>query len=123
MSDVTMTAQDYPVSAIPWPQAVDWSHRELQRYLDAAADPDIQALATRCPPWSVADLSAHLAATFRRFADQLEKARSGSSPPPSLRMSSPGRTFAPSATSTVIRLASWPRRRVVSSARWTRSTR
>lgn len=78
MSDVTMTAQDYPVSAIPWPQAVDWSHRELQRYLDAAADPDIQALATRCPPWSVADLSAHLAASFRRFADQLEKARSGS---------------------------------------------
>lgn len=72
-----MPAGDFATSTVPWPDAVEWSRRELRAYLDAAADPAIQALPTRCPAWSVADLSAHLAATFRRFADQLEKARAG----------------------------------------------
>lgn len=72
-----MPAGDFAASTVPWPDAVEWSRRELRAYLDAAADPAIQALPTRCPAWSVADLSAHLAATFRRFADQLEKARAG----------------------------------------------
>jgi uncharacterized protein (TIGR03083 family) len=72
-----MPAGDYPVPSIPWPNAISWSRRELRLYLAAAADPAIQALPTRCPPWTVADLTAHLAVTFRRFADQLGKARAG----------------------------------------------
>jgi uncharacterized protein (TIGR03083 family) len=67
----------YPASAVPWPAAVEWSHRELQRYLAAAADPAVQALPTRCHPWTVRDLTAHLAATFQRFADHLVRARAG----------------------------------------------
>jgi uncharacterized protein (TIGR03083 family) len=72
-----MPADDYPVSAIPWPDAISWSLEELRLYLAAAADPAVQAQPTRCPPWTAADLTAHLAATFRRFADQLDKARAG----------------------------------------------
>lgn len=72
-----MPAGVYPVSAIPWPDAIGWSLRELRLYLAPAADPAVQVLPTRCPPWTVTDLTAHLAATFRRFADQLDKARAG----------------------------------------------
>lgn len=67
----------YPPSAVPWPDAVGWSRQELRAYLTAAAGPAVQTLPTRCPPWTVADLTAHLAATFQRFADQLAKARAG----------------------------------------------
>jgi uncharacterized protein (TIGR03083 family) len=70
------------VSAVPWPEAVRWSREELQSYLTAAADPAIQDLPTRCPPWKVAGLTAHLAATFQRFADQLSRARAGNLDPP-----------------------------------------
>ena len=66
-----MAISDYRPSAIPWPLALDWSAAELRGYLAAAADPALQHLATRCPAWTVHDLTAHLAATFRRFADQL----------------------------------------------------
>jgi uncharacterized protein (TIGR03083 family) len=72
-----MRASDYPPSAVPWPQAVGWSRAELRAYLAEAADPPSQALPTRCPPWTVSDLTTHLAATFGRFADQLAKARDG----------------------------------------------
>lgn len=72
-----MPVGDHPPSAVPWPAAISWSHRELRAYLAAAADPAIQALPTRCPPWTVANLTAHLAATFSRFAVQLAKARTG----------------------------------------------
>ena len=70
-----MAISDYPPSAIPWPAALDWSAEELRGYLAAAADPAIQHLPTRCPPWAVRDLTAHLAATFQRFAGQLDKAK------------------------------------------------
>lgn len=72
-----MAVRDYPAAAVPWPTAVDWTREELRRYLDAAADPACQALPTRCPPWTVRDLTAHLAATFQRFADLLDEARAG----------------------------------------------
>jgi uncharacterized protein (TIGR03083 family) len=72
-----MAISDYPPSAIPWPMAVDWSAIELGSYLTSAADPAIQRVPTRCPPWTIRDLTAHLAATFRRFAGQLDKADSG----------------------------------------------
>lgn len=74
---IDMPTGDYAASAIPWPDAISWSLQELRLYLAAAADPAVQALPTRCLPWTVADLTAHLAATFRRFADQLDKARAG----------------------------------------------
>lgn len=75
--DRHVTVGDYPPSAVPWPDAVGWSRAELRAYLAAAANPGIQVLPTRCPPWTVADLTAHLAATFQRFAGQLAKARDG----------------------------------------------
>jgi hypothetical protein len=68
---------DYPPSAIPWPIAVDWSAIELGDYLASAADPAIQRVPTRCAPWAIRDLTAHLAATFRRFAGQLDRANAG----------------------------------------------
>ena len=49
----------------------------FRSYLACAADPAVQRAATRCPPWTVRDLTAHLAATFHRFADQLGKASAG----------------------------------------------
>lgn len=72
-----MAISDYPPSAIPWPMAVDWSAIELVGYLTSAADPAIQRVPTRCPPWTIRDLTAHLAATFGRFADQLDRASFG----------------------------------------------
>jgi uncharacterized protein (TIGR03083 family) len=42
----------------------------------------VRTLPTRCPPWNVASLTAHLAATFRRFADLLDRARAGDLHPP-----------------------------------------
>lgn len=72
-----MTVHDYPAGAVPWPVALEWTRRELRAYLDAAADPARQDRPTRCPQWTVRDLTAHLAATFRRFADLLAKARAG----------------------------------------------
>jgi uncharacterized protein (TIGR03083 family) len=72
-----MAILDYPPSAIPWPAALDWSAAELRGYLAAAADPAVQGLATRCPPWTIRDLTVHLAMTFRRFADQLRNADAG----------------------------------------------
>lgn len=80
-----MTAPDYsryPAAAVPWPAAIDWSSAELRSYLADAADPGAAQLPTRCPPWTVSDLTAHLAATFQRFADQLARARAGSLAPP-----------------------------------------
>jgi uncharacterized protein (TIGR03083 family) len=56
---------------------VEWSRRELAKYLAAAADPAVAELPTRCAPWTVKDLTAHLAATFRRFADLLDASRAG----------------------------------------------
>jgi uncharacterized protein (TIGR03083 family) len=77
-----MGISDYPPSDIPWPAALDWSAAELRAYLTDAADPAAQDLPTRCPPWTVQDLTAHLAVTFQRFADQLDKARAGDLTPP-----------------------------------------
>jgi uncharacterized protein (TIGR03083 family) len=71
------TGDGYPASSVPWPQAVRWTRRELRLYLHAADDAASWHLPTRCPPWSVRDLTAHLAATFRRFAEQLDRSRLG----------------------------------------------
>jgi len=80
-----MATLDYPASAVPWPAALDWSAAELRGYLTAAADPALQGLATRCPPWTIRDLTVHLAMTFRRFADQLRNANAGDLTAPAFR--------------------------------------
>ncbi|ONK12666.1 maleylpyruvate isomerase family mycothiol-dependent enzyme [Streptomyces sp. MP131-18] len=72
----------YPADAAPWPQAVAWSRAELRHYLAAAAGPGLGALPTRCPPWTVRDLTVHLAETFRRYADLLARGRAGDLAPP-----------------------------------------
>ena len=77
-----MTVHDHPAAAVPWPAALQLTRRELRRYLKAAADPTVRGLPTRCPPWNVDSLTAHLAATFRRFVDLLDRARAGDLRPP-----------------------------------------
>lgn len=55
---------------------------ELDAYLRDAREPDSQGLPTRCPPWTVHDLTAHLAETFARFGRLLAQARAGDMTPP-----------------------------------------
>lgn len=58
-----------------WPWTPDLLRRELTNYLDVAvAMPDSP---TACPPWTVTDLTAHLAVTFRRYRVLLGRSRSG----------------------------------------------
>ena len=66
----------------PWPLVTDLVRAELRAYLDAARSAEIEALPTRCSPWTVCDLTAHLGLTFRRFGDMLEQSRSGDLSPP-----------------------------------------
>lgn len=77
-----MSVHDLPATAVPWPATMRWTRQELGRYLESAADPTVRTLPTRCPPWNVDDLTAHLAATYRRFADLLDRARAGDLRPP-----------------------------------------
>ncbi len=58
---------------------------ELAAYLTAVGDATVQSLPTRCPPWTVRDLTTHLAVTFRRFANMLEQSRAGDLSPPFAR--------------------------------------
>ena len=55
---------------------------ELRAYLADAADLEIQELPTRCSPWVVRDVTAHLAATFTRFNQMLAQSRAGDLTPP-----------------------------------------
>lgn len=68
-----------PRYAGPWPLVDDLVRDELDRLLAAATDPEA---ATRCRPWSVRDVTAHLAVTFARFADMLEQSRRDDLTPP-----------------------------------------
>lgn len=61
----------------PWPDAGVLVERELARYLATAADRRNSGLPTRCPPWTVNDITAHLAATFERFNRMLARGRAG----------------------------------------------
>jgi uncharacterized protein (TIGR03083 family) len=80
-----MTPIVEPHLAGPWPPAAELLQAELGAYLDAAGDPDVQGLPTRCRPWTVHDLTAHLAMTFKRFARLLERSRAGDLSPPFAR--------------------------------------
>lgn len=66
----------------PWPLVTDLVRAELRAYLDDARLLEVKALPTRCSPWTVHDLTAHLGLTFRRFAEMLEKSRHGDLSPP-----------------------------------------
>lgn len=61
----------------PWPDARELVERELAAYLATAADPANIDLQTRCSPWTINDVTAHLAASFERFNRMLARGRSG----------------------------------------------
>jgi len=80
-----MTPTVEPDLAGLWPPAAELVQAELGAYLDAASDPDVAGLATRCSPWTVRDLTAHLAMTFKRFVRMLEQSHPGDLSPPFAR--------------------------------------
>lgn len=59
--------------------------QELTSYMGTASDPPLRELPTRCPPWTVHDLTAHLAETFARFNRMLERGRTEDLRPPFAR--------------------------------------
>lgn len=61
---------------------VDLIREEANGFLVAAGLPESASVATRCEPWTVRDLTAHLASTVRRFSDALERSRKGDFTPP-----------------------------------------
>lgn len=66
----------------PWPDVRELCRVELDAYLADASDAAIQKLATRCPPWTVHDITRHLAATAARFNAMLAQSRGGDLTPP-----------------------------------------
>jgi uncharacterized protein (TIGR03083 family) len=65
-----------------WPLPTSLLLGECDAYITDARLVRLQPLPTRCPPWTVLDITTHLAATFHRFAELLRRARSGESRPP-----------------------------------------
>jgi uncharacterized protein (TIGR03083 family) len=61
----------------PWPYAAGLLGPELDRYLADAALPDREQLPTRCPDWTVRDVTVHLVCTFSRFHAMLLQGRAG----------------------------------------------
>jgi uncharacterized protein (TIGR03083 family) len=73
------------MSAAPpaeWADARDLVRGELESYLRDASDETVRSLPTRCPPWSVDELTRHLAASARRFNEMLAQGRAGDFTPP-----------------------------------------
>ena len=73
---------DDPRYGGPWPLAIPQARAELQGYLSAATAPGLAPKQSLCPAWTVSQVTAHLAATFARFAGQLAKSRGGDLSPP-----------------------------------------
>ena len=71
-----------PPLAGPWPDGTAATRHELAAYLAEVADGSLDGLATGCPPWTVRDVTVHLAETFRRFGRMLEQGRAGDFTPP-----------------------------------------
>lgn len=79
------TSEDQPVDPRhrgPWPLATGPARAELDAYLRTVADPALAGQPSLCLAWTVDQVTAHLAATFARFADQLIKSRGGDFSPP-----------------------------------------
>jgi uncharacterized protein (TIGR03083 family) len=55
---------------------------EVDAYLAGTADPSKDGLPTRCPPWTVLDVTKHLAATVSRFNRLLRQSRARDLSPP-----------------------------------------
>jgi uncharacterized protein (TIGR03083 family) len=66
----------------PWPDGVAPSRKELGAYVDEVDDGSLDDQRTRCSPWSVRDVTTHLAATFQRFQLMLDQGRAGDFTPP-----------------------------------------
>jgi uncharacterized protein (TIGR03083 family) len=64
----------------PWPLVSDLVRGEVASLLEAAAP--IRELPTRCKPWTVEGVTAHLTQTFRRFGEMLAQGRAGDFAPP-----------------------------------------
>jgi hypothetical protein len=65
-----------------WPLVADWVRSELMGYLLRTSDPSRKALSTRWQPWTVLDITRHLAASFERFIRLLRQSRVGDLRPP-----------------------------------------
>jgi uncharacterized protein (TIGR03083 family) len=66
-----------PGAAGRWPYVPGLLRPELERYLADAAPPAVQQLPTRCPAWTVREVTVHLLCTFSRFRHLLASGRSG----------------------------------------------
>jgi uncharacterized protein (TIGR03083 family) len=66
----------------PWPDGREVLRTELDAYLAEVGGGRLDPLATRCPPWSVRDVTTHLAETFARFGRMLAQGRTGDFAPP-----------------------------------------
>lgn len=66
----------------PWPDGRELSRLELRAYVDEVADGSFDGEPTRCEPWSVRDVTTHVAATFERFQLMLDQGRTGDFTPP-----------------------------------------
>ena len=71
-----------PTVAGPWPDGIAATRLELTRYLDDIGSGALDALPTRCVPWTVRDITIHLTETFRRFGKMLDQGRRGDFTPP-----------------------------------------
>lgn len=66
----------------PWPDGRPLLRREVAAYLADVADGSIDHLPTRCAPWTVADVTAHLAVSLLRFNAMIDQSRNGDLSPP-----------------------------------------
>ena len=66
-----------PWAAGSWPLRTDLLRSEADAYIEDARVSELQTLPTRCPPWTVHDLTKHLAATFHRYVELLRRSRTG----------------------------------------------
>jgi uncharacterized protein (TIGR03083 family) len=65
-----------------WPLRADILRSEADAYVSTVRDQSLWDLPTRCPPWTVSDVTRHLAATFHRYVELLRRSRRGDFRPP-----------------------------------------
>ncbi|HLW17361.1 MAG TPA: maleylpyruvate isomerase family mycothiol-dependent enzyme [Actinomycetota bacterium] len=65
-----------------WPLRPDLLRIEADAYISFVRDQSLWELPTRCPPWTVLDVTRHLAATFHRYVELLRRSRTGDFRPP-----------------------------------------
>src|SRR5439155_12293379 len=64
------------------PLRTDLRRNEADAYIVGARVAEVQPLLTRCPPWTVHDVTRHVAATFQRCVELLRRSRTGDFRPP-----------------------------------------